>query len=219
MEAQNKPKEAERYESPECWRLTREQLLNGTAEDFTRWRAEAAAIEGRNAERLRMRSEAKQEIEALVARAWPRESEAHKTMLRALKKAPIERPQYFVGVLNDVERHAICRREETARKAMQNAESSRKLLAAGVFLSARGKVVGVDYEASEAIDVADEIACDEKIAALKQGGGFISFGGDDNCENCRGWDMSSHRCDCGNRRVGWDHYGDFERMTVYAQAH
>ena len=219
MTTDDKPKEAEQYERPECWRLTREQLLNGTAEDFERWREEAAAIEGRNAERLRIRSEAKREIETLVARAWPRGSEAHKTMLRALKKATIERPQYFVGVLNDVERNATRRREETKRKTTQDAESARKLLAAGAFLSARGKVVGVDYEAHEAIDVADAIACDEEIAARKQGGGFISFGGDDNCENCRGWDMSSHRCGCGNRRVGWDHHGDFERMTVYAQAH
>ena len=219
MEAQGKPKEAERYESPECWRLTREQLLNGTVEDFARWRAEAATIEGRNAERLRMRSEAKQEIETLVARAWPRGSEAHKTMLRALKKATIERPLQFVAVLKDVERNAIRQREETTRKTTQDAESARMLLAAGAFLSARGKVVGVDYEVHEAIDVANEMACDEEIAALKQGGGFISFGGDDNCKNCRGWDMSSHRCDCGNRRVGWDHYGDFENMTVYAQAH
>lgn len=219
MATDGKPNEAERYESPECWRLTREQLLKGTAEDFARWREEAAAIEGRNAERLRIRSEAKQEIETLVAQAWPRGSEAHKTMLRALKKATIERPQYFVGVLNDVERNATRHREEAKRKTTQDAESARKLLAAGAFLSARGKAVGVDYEAHEAIDVANEIARDEEIAVREQGDGFISFGGDDNCENCRGWDMSSHRCDCGNRRVGWDHHGDFERMTVYAQAH
>lgn len=140
-------------------------------------------------------------------------------MTRALAKAHTDGPQHFVHRLDELEKKAAREREETKRKATQDAEGARKLLAAGAFLSARGKVAGVDYEAHEAIDVADEIACDEKIAARKQGGGFISFGGDDNCENCRGWDMSSHRCDCGNRRVGWDHHGDFERMTVYAQAH
>lgn len=219
MATDDKPKEAERYESPECWRLTRDQLLKGTAEDFARWKAECAPIQERNTAQLRLRCDAKREIETLIKQAWPRGSEGFKVMTRALAKASIESPQDFVRMLNDLEKDATRRREETTRKATQDAESARKLLAAGAFLSARGKVVGTDYEAHEAIDVANEIACDEAIAEQKSAGGFISFGGDDNCSDCNGWDMSSHRCECGNRRVGWDHYGDFEHMTVYAQAH
>jgi hypothetical protein len=33
---------------------------------------------------------------------------------------------------------------------------------------------------------------------------WYSFAGDDNCEDCRGWDGIEYRCDCGNRRVYWD---------------
>ena len=56
--------DAERYESPECWRFTRDKLLNGTAEDFARWRAEAELVQERNAVRVRARCEAKRQIEA-----------------------------------------------------------------------------------------------------------------------------------------------------------
>lgn len=34
---------------------------------------------------------------------------------------------------------------------------------------------------------------------------WIPFAGDEHCaKGCRGWDGSSRRCDCGNRRVYWD---------------
>lgn len=214
----SKPKEAEHYERPECWRLTREQMLKGTADDFARWRAEAAPAQERNATRVQARAQAKREIEALITQAWPRGSEGFKVMTRALAKASIEGTQEFVRMLNDLERDATRRREETTRKATQDAESARKLLAAGAFLSARGKVVGVDYEAHEAIGTANEIAFDEAIAAQKKRGGFISFCGEDECRECEGWDMASGRCHCGVCRVGWEHDGDFESMAVYAQA-
>lgn len=214
----DKLKEAERYESPECWRLTREQMLKGTTEDFARWRAEALPVQERNVVRVQARAQAKLDIEERIAQAWPRGSESFKVMTRALAKAHIEGTQHFVRMLDDLERDATRRREETTQKAKQDAKGARKLLAAGAFLSARGKVVGKDYEAHEAIDVANEIAVEEAIAAQKADGGFISFGGDDNCERCSGWDMKEHRCECGNRRVGWESYGDFENMRVYAQA-
>jgi chromosome segregation ATPase len=40
--------------------------------------------------------------------------------------------------------------------------------------------------------------------------GYISFDGDDNCDDCPGWDGFSHRCECGNRRMDWyDEDGEF----------
>jgi hypothetical protein len=35
---------------------------------------------------------------------------------------------------------------------------------------------------------------------------WYEFDGDDSCEDCRGWDGVERRCDCGNRRVGWECY-------------
>lgn len=169
--------------------------------------------------RVRARGDAKRAIEALVAQAWPRGSEGFKVMMRALAKARIEGEPDFIYTLAGLEKESIRLREDAAQKTAQTAEQVRKLLAAGAFLSARGKVVGVDYEAHQAIEFANEIAADEAIAAQKANGEFISFGGDDNCAGCVGWDMESNRCECGTRRVGWEHYGDFENMCVYAQAH
>lgn len=36
---------------------------------------------------------------------------------------------------------------------------------------------------------------------------WYDFDGDDWCEDCRGWDGESGRCDCGNRRVTWECMG------------
>lgn len=46
--------------------------------------------------------------------------------------------------------------------------------------------------------------------------GHIGFNGDDNCENCRGWDGIGSRCECGNRRVDWN-TDDLE--DIYAEAY
>lgn len=218
MGTDNKHEDAKRYKSPECWRLTREQMLRGTTEDFARWKAEALSVQECNTEQVQARAQARREIEERIAQAWPRGSEGFKVMMRALGKTRIENPQNFVRMLDDLEKDAARWREEVKRKTVQDAEGARKLLAAGAFLSARGKVVGVDYEAREAIDMANEIAIEEAIAEQRSAGGFISFAGDDNCSGCSGWDMESHRCECETRRVGWEHYGDFESISVYAQA-
>lgn len=39
-----------------------------------------------------------------------------------------------------------------------------------------------------------------------------------NCDDCEGWDGSSSRCQCGNRRVRWEYSGDFENMEIYGEA-
>jgi len=74
---------------------------------------------------------------------------------------------------------------------------------------------------SDAVGIANDIALDVAIEDRKKeiAGGHIEFGGDDNCENCSGWDGDSHRCECGNRRVSWEHDGDFESMNVWAEAY
>lgn len=216
--ANDKQKEAEPYERPECWKLAREQYTNGTPEDFARWRAEAAPVQERNAVRLRSRAQAKREIEVLISQAWPRGSDGFKAMTRALSKASVEGPPDFADGLLRMEQDAKRKQEEAANKTAWDAEHVRKLVAAGAFLSARGKVLGVDYDAERAIEEADEIAKDEAIAAHAKAGGFVSFSGEDDCEGCSGWDMKSNRCECGNRRVYWESDGDFESMSVYAAA-
>jgi uncharacterized protein YcfJ len=54
---------------------------------------------------------------------------------------------------------------------------------------------------------------EEALAAMS--GGFTGFVGDDDCENCRGWNGIDRRCDCGNRRVSWV---DDDMGGIYAEA-
>jgi len=92
----------------------------------------------------------------------------------------------------------------------------------------KGKTIGIDFTISNAIATANELAYNEavkaKIQQFTDDPEYISFDGDDTCENCQGWDGwdgISHRCECGNRRVSWNSmYGsNFENMTLYAEAY
>jgi len=90
-----------------------------------------------------------------------------------------------------------------------------------LWLQERRKKLGEDFQVSDAIQIANDISFEEEVAKRRSEGGLISFSGDDNCENCGGWDMASHRCDCGNRRVswnsGWGH--SFLNPYINAEAH
>lgn len=56
--------------------------------------------------------------------------------------------------------------------------------------------------------------------------GYVDFEGN-NCSDwsgdedvCAGWDGFDRRCECGNRRVFWDYYGDDEQgYTAFALAY
>lgn len=56
----------------------------------------------------------------------------------------------------------------------------------------------------------------KEIEAIKKSGGFVSFAGDDNCEDCEGWDGEDSRCQCGNRRVSWAYE---DGIGLYAEAY
>ncbi len=83
------------------------------------------------------------------------------------------------------------------------------------FMKANGHEVGN----GDIVDQADEIAFDlamEKESATSR---WFRFNGNDACEDCKGWDGKSDRCDCGNRRVYWTYrYCDFRDMQIYTMA-
>ena len=67
----------------------------------------------------------------------------------------------------------------------------------------------------------------EAIEAAKAqlDGSLIEFDGQ-NCDDCAGWDgqdrqdRQDRRCECGNRRVCWETYGNkVEGFTAYATAY
>lgn len=135
---------------------------------------------------------------------------------------------YYSGIVFNVEtwrRNAKDKQEAEDKKqkeikAIQDLEA--KKARAVVWLLERGKHPGKDYEACRAIETANQMAFDEEVA--RQGPGPHDFSGQ-NCGDyddteCSGWDGSSRRCECGNRRVSWvEGYGhSFEEPCVYAEA-
>ncbi len=96
-----------------------------------------------------------------------------------------------------------------AAKAKSEEEKRVKALAdpllgeAIAYLTSKGKKVGTDFTAETAVSEANDLAYELEVERLKKDGGPFSFGGDDYCENCEGWNGSDPRCECGCRRVGW----------------
>lgn len=113
---------------------------------------------------------------------------------------------------------------QKAKKAAEDAERQAFAARAVLWLAERGKMPGKDYT-GDAIEYANGIAYDEEVARrkaeLSASGGLVPFDGDDNCEDCGGWDGEERRCECGNRRVDWvASWGhSFEHPSVNGEAY
>ena len=86
-----------------------------------------------------------------------------------------------------------------------------------MWLLARNLTLGTHFTLENAVSTANDIRFEELVAEAQQSDELYSFNGQ-NCDDCSGWDGISRRCDCGNRRVGWDHHGNFENMRIYGEA-
>jgi hypothetical protein len=87
------------------------------------------------------------------------------------------------------------------------------------WLQSRGLKLNKDFTIDNAIDIANNIAFKEEVKRNIAYNIWFEFDGNDNCENCRGWDGKDRRCDCGNRRVNWIPSGDhnFKYPMIYAE--
>ncbi|MCK4665910.1 hypothetical protein KAU33_04130 [Candidatus Dependentiae bacterium] len=100
------------------------------------------------------------------------------------------------------------------------------------WLRERNKILNVNFTYEDALRTANQLAFLEKVNEVKEdmekfvemeiADGFTMFRGDNNCKiSCRGWDGESDRCECGERRVGWDYdYKDdyFKNPTCFGMA-
>lgn len=136
----------------------------------------------------------------------------------------------------DMQFHNEDKRFARWQKSFEDAESkleqersklsanSRKVEKAILYLQDKGLKFCVDFGIDNCVEKANQVALDLEIKRLVDEGEYISFNGDDYCEDCAGWlpDELSSRCQCGNRRVSfdWDWDGlDFEHLYVYAVAY
>jgi hypothetical protein len=111
------------------------------------------------------------------------------------------------------------------QKEVQEQEVLKITQEAILFLTKNGKQLGKDFQLDTAISEANSLCFNMLVEEKIKEGGPYSFGGDDNCEDCEGWDggrsrseRTGGRCQCGNRRVSWESSGDFRDMYVYGQA-
>ena len=106
-------------------------------------------------------------------------------------------------------------------KATREAERVKLVGEAIQYLIQNGKIINEHFTIENAISKANDLAFELEVDKLNQDNTPIDFSGDDNCEDCVGWIPGSHRCDCGNRRVGWvmgwGH--SFKQPSVYAEAY
>lgn len=140
----------------------------------------------------------------------------------------VSRPDELRRILADTERAeseselAKVKVELDKAAAIKREEESRQLQNEAVeWLLARGKKIGTDFSVADAVQVANGIAYAEECARLEDEGEYMSFSGQ-NCEGpCAGWNPSSNRCDCGNRRVSFTEvYGhSFKSPSVEAEAY
>lgn len=145
------------------------------------------------------------------------------TYLRAALVEPQHWTQQsrFDDRIREVERKVNDRKAEADRRQAELLKSG-FLENAVAFLQEQGKILGKDFTLENAYEcareLAREVAVKEKLSVPRPI--FYSFDGDYNCEVCEGWDGESHRCSCGNRRVGWvESSFDGRKMELYAEAY
>ncbi|MCK4665972.1 hypothetical protein KAU33_04440 [Candidatus Dependentiae bacterium] len=128
---------------------------------------------------------------------------------RYLKKQRVFSPSRFdFTAFERKVKNAKEQRASETREIEKRREKERVTEKAINWLTEHGKTIGVDFTLSGALSLANGMAFENEVAKqiqeIKRTGEFVTFQGDDNCENCKGWDGERNRCECGTRRVGWE---------------
>lgn len=147
----------------------------------------------------------------------------YKKEINFLKKLALWYPsQMDEGALLDRIKMVKTKKEKEERESRQNEQQVMMCAQAILWLQAKGKVLGTDFFANDAVAQANDISSQEEITRriqqIKESDTLIEFNGQ-NCDDCAGWDGESRRCDCGNRRVSWESGGTFLEPYVYGEAY
>lgn len=197
-------------------------LLEVTDEMLTTWEKENKRCEAYNKLLESQLIERKQRMITDASFIWGEKS----NVVRYLTKIRISMPSltFFDSIKNNV-----LKAREDEKQRLLNTESQQKIIElqgnAVKYLIENGKAINIDFMVDNAISMANSIAYDKAIAnqqkELFDTESYIDFNGSDSCENCAGWDGTSRRCQCGNRRVGWasgDNADFFLNPYIYGEA-
>lgn len=205
---------------PACFSISRDKLADtATAEDWSKWEAEAATY---NAEVRKVNDAIRARAERFYAEAEALYGKGSR-VVKYLRRQSLDLVYAldFTWWKRETERIAS---EKRARQVAEEARQANLVLNAEaiVWLLARGKIFDIDFNGTNAIEKANDLAFEEEVNRREAEGGYIEFGGQDSCDGngCLGWDMKDRRCSCGNRRVSWTtgigH--SFKEPYIYAEA-
>jgi len=207
------------YKSPKWYRIYwKDSAAEITDEQIEAWRKETTECEDYNRPIFDALFQKRKQCFALFRELWGEDSNQFRYLLRQdVPSAPRFDFRY------SVEKPIQEARKKVAAEARKKAAAvaARSLVAEAIaWLLERGKKLGEDFTAEDAVDTADDIAYEEEVARLQAMDGLHEFCGSDFCEDCGGWDGKSHRCECGNRRVYWTQGcgHSFKEPYVYAEA-
>lgn len=198
-------------------------LLSITDEMLADWEKENKECEEYNEKLILGATEAKKRILSDAVFIWGENSNP----VRYLRKIPIYTPSltFFDSV-----KSKVLKAQETEKEKQSIFESRQKLInlkgKAVEYLLSKGKIININFTLENVLSIANTIAHEEEVLRrqreLSESNTFVDFNGSDNCENCKGWDGSSRRCQCGNRRVYWtsdDNADFFLNPHIYAEAY
>lgn len=129
---------------------------------------------------------------------------------------PVALPTFRACINISQEKEYLEEQKSLANKKIKKETQDKLKTEAVKFCLDNGLEIGKDFTVDTAINVATNVAYEKAVAENTYIKGWISFAGDDNCVNCQGWRPTEHRCNCGNRRVGWEWHGDWK--TGYLEA-
>lgn len=208
-----------KYKYPAWYRIhLSDKVLDITDEILKEWRKETKECNDHNKLIYKQIKQKFQQVISLAIEIWGEDS----LEVRYLYK---KSPQYYFNLNfeNDVFNKVNKLRNQKA-KEIEKTEVTKKRQElndeAIAWLLERKYEFGKDFNSETAVEFADESAFEAECNRRIEENTFFSFAGDDNCEDCSGWNGKSHRCDCGNRRVCWTTglAHSFKEPYVYAEA-
>ena len=141
-------------------------------------------------------------------------------------------PDRLIRRYKDQENNAL---ELKKRKAAEEEKKQKEIEAHNLIQDAvlwiqahyPDKKIGVDFDIVNAVSYANNLAFYAEVERIRsemewhEFAGFNCYDVSDDGESCAGWDGTSKRCQCGNRRVDWvEGYGhSFKEPYVYAEAY
>lgn len=193
-------------------------LLNVTDEMLSIWEKENKECEDHNKDLTTQVKEAREKMISNAVFIWGEKS----NVVRYLSKTRISLPSLtFFDSIKD----KVLKAREDEKQRVLNINSQQKLIElqgkAVQYLISKGKIINIDFTLDNVLSIANTLAYEEEVykkqKELAETQTHIDFNGSDNCEDCKGWDGSSHRCQCGNRRVGWN--SDYTNTDFFLNPH